>query len=64
MGIHKVYADIMDEVTKLEKDYRLDYHEAIRKAKEMYKDELEKAQSLATTQGKEHNKTFNESITE
>lgn len=53
MGILKVYAEIMDEVPKLKKDYELSYHEAIKKAKEIYKDELEKAQSLATKQGKE-----------
>lgn len=48
MGILKVYADIMDEVPKLKNDYGLDYHEAIRKAKEMYKDELEKLNPLPT----------------
>lgn len=37
----------------------LEFNAALRKAKEMYK---EKAQSLATTQEKEHNKTFNDII--
>lgn len=55
MGILKVYADIMDEVPKLKKDYRLSYHEALRRAKEIYKDELEKAQSLTDQdKGNEH----------
>ena len=53
MGILKVYADIMDEVPKLEKDYKLSYDEALRRAKEIYIDELKKAQSLETKQGKE-----------
>lgn len=62
MGILKVYADVMDEATRLQKDYGLDYHAAARKAKEIYKDELKKAQSLATTQEKEPNKIINDII--
>lgn len=42
MGTLKIYAKIMDEVPKLEKDYGLSYNAAIRKAKEIYKDELKK----------------------
>ena len=62
MAILKIYAEIADEARKLQKDYSLEYNVAIRQAKEMYKDQLEKAQSLATKQGKEHIKTFNEII--
>ena len=64
MAILKIYAEIADEARKLQKDYSLEYNVAIRQAKEMYKDQLEKAQSLATKQGKEHNKTFNDIISE
>lgn len=35
----KIYAEIMEEAPKLEKDYGLSYHAAIRKAKEIYKKE-------------------------
>lgn len=62
MAILKVYAEIADEARKIQKDYSLEYNAAIRQAKEMYKDQLEKAQSLATKQGKEHTKTFNNII--
>lgn len=62
MGKLKIYAEIADEARKLQKDYSLEYNAAIRQAKEMYKDQLEKAQSLATKQGKEHIKEFNEII--
>lgn len=62
MAILKIYAEIADEARKLQKDYSLEYNAAIRQAKEMYKDQLEKAQSLATKQGKEHIKEFNEII--
>ena len=41
MGKLKIYAEIMDEAPKLEKDYGLSYHAAIRKAKEMYLDKKE-----------------------
>ena len=37
MGILKVYADIMDEVPKLEKDYKLSYDEALIRAKDIYR---------------------------
>lgn len=62
MAILKIYAEIADEARKLQKDYSLEYNAAIRQAKEMYKDQLEIAQSLATKQGKEHIKEFNEII--
>ena len=64
MGILKVYADIMDEVPKLEKDYKLSYDEALRRAKDIYIDELKKAQSLATKQGEEPMKPLQNIITD
>lgn len=38
MGKLRDYAEIMDEAPKLEKDYGLSYHAAIRKAKEIILD--------------------------
>lgn len=54
MGILKVYAEIMDEAPKLENDYRLDYHAAIRKAKEIYKDQLKEKTHNSTDQSKSY----------
>lgn len=54
MGILKVYAEIMDEAPKLENDYRLDYHAAIRKAKEMYKEQLKEKTHNSTDQSKSY----------
>ncbi|MDU7947823.1 MAG: hypothetical protein E7J31_05240 [Clostridium sp.] len=48
MGILKVYAEIMDEAPKLEKDYGLSYHAAIRKAKEMFLDKKKVAPTPAS----------------
>jgi len=63
LGKIRIYAEIADEARKLQKDYSLDYNAAIRQAKEIYKDKLEKAPSL-TDQSivNEHNKTFNDII--
>lgn len=54
MGILKVYAEIMDEAPKLKNDYRLDYHAAIRKAKEIYKDQLKEKTHNSTDQSKSY----------
>lgn len=48
MGILKVYAEIMDEAPRLEKDYGLSYHAAIRKAKEMFLDKKKVAPTPAS----------------
>ena len=53
----QIYLDQSKEVYLLMRE-GLTYEAALRKVKSMY----EKAQSLATKQGKEHNKTFNEII--
>ena len=55
----QIYLDQAKEVDLLMRE-GLTYEVALRKVKSMY----EKAQSLATKQGKEHNKTFNEIISE
>ena len=54
----RLYLEIAEETKRLTME-GLEFNAALRKAKEMYK---EKAQSLATTQEKEHNKTFNDII--
>lgn len=54
MGILKVYAEIMDEAPKLKNDYGLDYHAAIRKAKEMYKEQLKEKTHNSTDQSKSY----------
>lgn len=54
MGILKVYAEIMDEAPKLKSDYGLDYHAAIRKAKEMYKEQLKEKTHNSTDQSKSY----------
>lgn len=58
MEILKVYADIMDEVPKLEKDYKLSYDEALRRAKEIYIDELKKLNPQRPNKGKSTVKTM------
>lgn len=54
MGILKVYAEIMDEAPKLKNDYGLDYHAAIRKAKELYKEQLKEKTHNSTDQSKSY----------
>lgn len=53
--------EIAKEVEYQVMENNLELSAAIRKAKEIYK---EKALSLATKQGKEHKKTFNNIITQ
>ena len=55
----QIYLDQAKEVDLLMRE-GLTYEAALRKVKSMY----EKAQSLAAKQGKEHNKTFNDIISE
>lgn len=53
--------EIAKEVEYQVMEKNLEFSAAIRKAKEIYK---EKALTLATKQGEEHNKTFNDIITQ
>ena len=55
----QIYLDQAKEVDLLMRE-GLTYEAALREVKSIYK----KAQSLATKQGKEHNKTFNDIISE
>jgi len=56
----QIYLDQAKEVDLLMEEEGLTYEAALRKVESMY----EKAQSLATKQGKEHTKTFNEIISD
>ena len=53
------YLEMAEETKRLTME-GLEFNAALRKVKEMYK---EKAQSQATNKGKEHNKLFNDIIT-
>lgn len=54
----RLYLEIAEEAKRLTME-GLEFNVALRQAKEIYK---EKAQSLATKQRKEHNKSFNDII--
>lgn len=56
----RLYLEMAEETKRLTME-GLEFNAALRKVKEMYK---ERAQSLATTQEKEHNKTFNNIISD
>lgn len=55
----RLYLEMAEETKRLTME-GLEFNAALRKVKEMYK---EKAQSQATNLGKEHNKLFNDIIT-